>query len=408
MSRQTLRLVLLVSCAHGLVHVYELVFPSVEQLVKADLGVKDTTTMGLLANAWAFPFGVGALAAGWLADRYGSARVLVAYLLGCGVLSACVGIAPNVTLMLPAMFAMGAFASLYHPAGLAMISKATTPRNRGVALGYHGVLGSAGIAGAPFFTGVMLGWFSWRDIYLVLVLPGLVLGAVIAYFFREANSESAIDEGRSSGNTQRDPDDARDYFVPFILLCVVSAAYGFIYRGFLTFLPRYLSGIDVLGLTSGLPAKSARNYLAAMVLAVGIAGQFIAGHLAVRVRLEKLMVVILAGIVPFLFQMGVADGMWRFTATMGFALIFFMWQPVSNCLIAKYTSARRRSLGYGLSFFLSFGLGSTGATFAGWVTDRYGLNRLYPVLGTLGIAAAGVAVVIWLLSRGLGDEVVSE
>jgi MFS family permease len=399
MSPQTLRLVLLVSCAHALVHVYELVFPSVELLVKADLDVADTSTIGLLASAWAFPFGAGALMAGWLADRYGSVPVLVAYLLGCGMLSGCVGLAPTVQAMLPAMFLMGSFASLYHPAGLAIISRATTPRNRGIALGYHGVLGSAGIAGAPFFAGLMLRWLDWREIYLLLVVPGLLLGAAIAYLLREARVGPSKPSAEPSIDAASRPDEVESQLRLFFLLCVVSAVYGFIYRGFLTFLPRYLSGTNLWGITAGLPQETAINYLAASVLLVGIAGQFLAGHLCGRVNLEKLMLAILLGIVPFLFQMRNAEGPAKLFATGGFALIFFMWQPVSNCLIARYTSLRRRSLSYGLSFFLSFGLGSTGAYFAGWVTDQFGLENLYPVLGCLAIAAAGIAVLIYLLAR---------
>ena len=36
MSRTLLRLVLFISCAHALVHVYELAYPSVEQLIAKD------------------------------------------------------------------------------------------------------------------------------------------------------------------------------------------------------------------------------------------------------------------------------------------------------------------------------------------------------------------------------------
>ena len=347
--------------------------------------------------------------AGWLADRYGAVRVLVVYLLGCAVFSACVGLAPNVTAMFPAMFAMGSFASLYHPAGLALISKATTPRNRGVALGYHGVLGSIGIAGAPFLAGAMLTWLPWWQIYILLALPGLVLAAVFGSLLRSADAEDSTNAGQSSDAAKTvTADDSQDHWVPFLLLCVVSALYGFIYRGFLTFLPRYLSGIDVLGLTAGLPEESARNYLAAFVLAAGIIGQYISGHLASRFSLEKLMVIILLGNVPFLFQMKTAEGPTRLLATVAFALILFMWQPVSNCLIAKYTSTRRRSLGYGLSFFLSFGLGSAGAAWAGWVTDHYGLSALYPSLGGIGLVAAAFAVLIWFLGSNLDKERLSE
>jgi MFS family permease len=303
--------------------------------------------------------------------------------------------------MLLLMFIMGSFASLYHPAGLSAISRMTTVRDRGMALGYHGVLGSMGIAGAPLFAGAMLGSFGWRDVYLVLLVPGVLLGLLVWYSFRDGGSDSREGFANGPGVQGDDHSSAAGQLLPFLLLCTVSAVYGFIYRGFLTFLPRYLGGIESPETAAVVPTESVRNYLSAMVLAAGIGGQFVAGHLAGRVNLEKLMLVILAGNAPFLFWMGRAEDAGRILAAVGFALVFFMWQPVSNCLIAKYTSPSRRSLGYGLSFFLSFGLGSTGATFAGWVADRYNnLAALYPILGYLALASAGLAILIWLTSGG--------
>ena len=70
MSRATLIIVLLVSSAHALVHVYEISLPSVEQEIAKeyypdDLGAGTRLTGGL-STAWRLMWGIGALAAGWL------------------------------------------------------------------------------------------------------------------------------------------------------------------------------------------------------------------------------------------------------------------------------------------------------------------------------------------------------
>ena len=62
MTGRTWRLVLLVSCAHALVHVFELSLASVEIEVASSYDV-NTVTTGLLATTWRFPFGIGALLA---------------------------------------------------------------------------------------------------------------------------------------------------------------------------------------------------------------------------------------------------------------------------------------------------------------------------------------------------------
>lgn len=65
-----------------LVHVYELSISSVEQHVAEDFHV-GTQQTGSLGAVWRIPFGLGALLAGWLADRFGSKPMLVIYLAGC-------------------------------------------------------------------------------------------------------------------------------------------------------------------------------------------------------------------------------------------------------------------------------------------------------------------------------------
>ena len=185
MSPATLRLVLIVSCAHALVHVYELSLPSVEQLIGNEFGVSAQVT-GWLGTCWRLPFGLGAVLAGWLADRHGSKPMLVTYLAGCAATSLLAWWVPGLSWLFVAMFAMGTFASIYHPAGLALISHETAPQHRPLALGYHGIFGSLGIAGAPLLTASVLSLgVNWRHIYAVLVVPGAVMAVAVALLLVE-------------------------------------------------------------------------------------------------------------------------------------------------------------------------------------------------------------------------------
>ena len=141
------RLVLLVCCAHALVHVYELALPSVEQEIAREFFADDVdagkTLTGHLSNSWRLMWGMGAIVAGWLVDRFGSKKLLTIYLLGSATTCALAAVTTRSSGPFVSMIAMGAFASIYHPAGLAMISRATTSENRARALGLHGIFGSA-------------------------------------------------------------------------------------------------------------------------------------------------------------------------------------------------------------------------------------------------------------------------
>ena len=125
MNRTILKLVLLVSCAHAMAHVYELSLPAVEQDLAASYLSGDVQHgkefTGWLSFRWRLPWGIGALLVGWFVDRLGAPRMLVIYLIGCAFMCAIVGLQVDTPLLFVTMFGMGAFASIYHPAGLTLI-----------------------------------------------------------------------------------------------------------------------------------------------------------------------------------------------------------------------------------------------------------------------------------------------
>jgi MFS transporter, FSR family, fosmidomycin resistance protein len=384
MPVSTFRLVLLVSCAHALVHTFELALPAVEQMIGDEYGVGKSAT-GTLGMVWRLPFGLGAVLAGFLADRYGSRPLLIVYLVGCSATAVLARWAPTFNVLFLVMLAMGCFASIYHPAGLSLISRETTPETRGSALGLHGIIGSLGIAGAPF--GAMLlfssGNLGWRDYYLILTVPAMLIAARLL-----------VDELRHRKDARLAPAPSAADVIPeeaicwsrYLILVAAGALSGFVYGAFMHFLPRYL---DTAGLRpeDWTPA-SFRNALAAGVLACGAVGQGIAGRLCRPGRLELLLVLVLFGNVPPLLWMAFAEGPSRFVAACVLAVIHFMNQPVYNSLIAQHIPASRRSLGYGFSNMMCFGIGAFGPYFAGqFVGDTAVYGRLAVVATAAGLFA---------------------
>jgi predicted MFS family arabinose efflux permease len=172
---------------------------------------------------------------------------------------------------------------------------------------------------------------------------------------------------------------------------------GFIYAAFLTFLPRYLDAAG-FSIFPGRPAAT-RNLLAGCVLTVGMVGQYTSGRIARPGKLEPLLATIMALNAPFLVAMIFATGPMRVWVTGGFALVHFMNQPIYNSLIASYVPRARRSLGYGFSFLMSFGVGSFGATFAGHAGSDYSQRFYYSALATLALVASGIALVLYFRHR---------
>jgi len=393
MNSATLRLVLLISCCHALVHVYEHSFACVEQLVVADgtgFSVEadhQKAVSGQLGNCLRLPFGMCALAAGWFADRYGAKRLLLIYLLGCSLSAGLAWFSPNLAAMYFAMFTLGLFCSIYHPAGVGLISHHTNPENRPMALGYHGIFGSTGIAAGPFLAGLVLNTgATWQQYYLLLAVPGVLLAVLLKWRLAHGGLPSQTTE--TDAPITDGEDDA--YWSSYVTLITVAAISGFVYAAILNFMPRYL---DSAGLTLGpIPKESMRNYLTGAVLLLGVLGQYAAGRFARPSTLEPLMAFAFFSAAPCVLAMAFVEGYARIAVAGFFSPLFFMHQPLYNSLVAKYVPRRRRSLCYGLSFTLGFGVGSFGPTFSGYAkSDLLNFGTLSAILVVSGI----LSLVLW-------------
>ena len=74
-----------------------------------------------LSTASFVAFGVFSLPAGWLADRWSRRNMMAAFYVGCGLSLAGAALAPNLIALAAALFALGVFAAIYHPVGMAML-----------------------------------------------------------------------------------------------------------------------------------------------------------------------------------------------------------------------------------------------------------------------------------------------
>lgn len=357
-SSQVLKVVLLVSCAHALVHLLEQSIASVELVISKEFALS-LQASGLLGMALRLPYGLGAYGAGVLADRFGEKRILVIYLLGAALVMTGLAASGSVALIYAQLFGLGAFASMYHPAGLALLANQTTPTERSRALGLHGVFGSLGIASAPFIAGFLLTLRpgDWRGYYLLLAAICGTLGVLIWLLLKPVPHDQTGHD-HETGLPIHDPAFDRK---PYALLVTGTAVSGMVYGGVLHFLPRYLSEAHVFSTWATSADEAALgNYTAAVALVCGALGQWVAGRLASPERLPHQLALIYAMNIPFLAWMTFAEGTARLVAACLWAFFHFMNQPVYNSLLPEYLPRRRRSAGYGFSNLMGFGVGAVG------------------------------------------------
>src|SRR4029077_17168920 len=78
-------------------------------------------------------FGVCSLPAGWLADHWSRRNMMALFYFGCGASLVGAAFAPNLVMLAVALFALGVFAAIYHPVGMAMLIEASKARGRTLA-----------------------------------------------------------------------------------------------------------------------------------------------------------------------------------------------------------------------------------------------------------------------------------
>lgn len=111
-------------------------------------------------------------------------------------------------------------------------------------------------------------------------------------------------------------------------------------------------------------------------------------------------------VLPALLLMGSISGLLLVGAAAFFVFFSFSGQPVYNVLLAEYAPGAALGRSFGISFFLSFGLGSVAATFSGLLADTWGTASVF--LGLAAFATMTVALSFALLRLSVARPMVAE
>jgi MFS transporter, FSR family, fosmidomycin resistance protein len=416
-SSRIVKIILLVSCAHALVHLLEQSIASAELEISKDFDLTMEQS-GYLGTALRLPYGLGAFFAGLLAARFGEKRILVLYLFGAAIVCVSFMLSTTPILVYSQLLTLGAFASMYHPAGLALLANETTPTERSRALGMHGVFGSLGIATAPFLAAMMLTWRpgDWKGYYLLLGLLSGALAVLVWLLLKPTDQHmldlesAATDVNSGNGGTRSlaAVESSPFQFWPYTLLVIGTALSGMVYGGVLHFLPRYLKESGALlwveqATGQTIPETALGNYAAALALICGAFGQWMAGRMAQPHSLPVLLAIVYAANIPFLIWMTFASGWQRLLAACCWAFVHFMNQPLYNSLLPEFLPRSRRSVGFGVSNMAGFGVGAIGPPLvAKFGTQFSDYTMSYSALAVLILIAA--ILPLPLMRAGFADR----
>ncbi len=244
-------------------------------LLMRDLGMSKTTA-GLLGTLTLLASGLGGVLFGFLADRMGRKRALMMSILTYSVCSFASGLATSIAMLAAARFVLGLGMGGEWNTGATLVAEVWPTELRAKALSIVQSSWAFGFAAAALVAGPVSGYFGWRAVFFVGILP-----ALLTLWMRREVPESAMwersEQGKSvaSGSASGENKEAASYVStkfwtlfqrPYrkhtLALLLFNFFSLFAWWGLFTWMPPYLSlpvaqggrGFGVMGTTTLLVA----------------------------------------------------------------------------------------------------------------------------------------------------------
>lgn len=387
---------LMLNAGHFLDHLFTLIFATVAALaLQREWGLSYSELLVYAAPGF-FAFGLFALPAGWLADRWSRDGMMVVFFVGIGLASIAASFATTPLQISIGLLVIGIFAAIYHPVGLAIVTMKW--RNTGIRLAMNGVWGNLGVASAALITGYLIDNGGWRLAFLFPGFVSIALGVVYALLRRES-----ILSDHSTPKAAATPSAKPEVHLRNMLLRVsaivflTTAVSSIIFQSTTFALPKMfderLSGLaqDLANALSGEGQGDVATVIGALAFVVFAVASM--AQLAVGLSLDRygprlvFMVVAAMQILFFSLMPGLTNG-WALAVAFGFMLGAFGQIPINDFMIGKMASGPARARIYGIRYVVSFTVLAAALPLIAYVHQHWGFDTLFRIL-------AGAAVVIF-------------
>jgi MFS family permease len=344
--------------------------------LRAELKLSDVE-LGLLGTAFLWVYAILSPISGYLADRFGRARVIVLSLAVWSAVTWATGQVHDFPQLLGARALMGISEAFYLPAALALIADTHGDSTRSLATGIH----TSGIYAGMIAGGTSGAWlaqqYGWRAPFTILGLAGLGYLAVLLPVMR-------AQPGLQSAARPEFADSVRELFrLPgYNAMMAVFIGTSMANWTFFTWLPLYLYEHYHMGLAEA-GAYTMYTYTASMI------GILTGGWIADRRGRVLVQAIGVGACAPALC---VLAGSSAVAALVPALIVFGIGKGFYDCsimpLLAQVARPELRSTGYGLFNLGGCLAGGAMAPLAGWLKQSIGMEGAFVVAALILLLSA--------------------
>ena len=386
------KIILLLSLTFGLVGLDRFVLPIILQspnsTMAEDLGLTPEHG-GMLAGYLGMAWGISAFVMGYLADKLGRRAVLVPAIVIFSLMSVFSGLVGSLVALIIVRIIMGVAEGPVASTGVAVAVEASKPERLGMNNGiFQCMISLFGLALAPLIAVWLLEHYSWRVVFMLVGIPGLLMAVLMWFVVREPLKRVAenLGSGGSGGTPFRSMFVHRNSVVaPLTLICAMGGIFVIA-----ALLQAYLTA--PLGAGLGLDAVTAGTVFTAVGFG-GCIGQFAMPTISdfIGRKLATLASYILAAVALWFFTQAGPDS----TATLWMLLFFAsLFNFAALAILAGPVAAEAAPPGMlaSMAGFVIFAGEFVGGGAAPMIAGRIASNPEYGLKGALYFAAAGLVV----------------
>ncbi|MCX7322446.1 MAG: MFS transporter [Hyphomicrobiales bacterium] len=375
------RVITLVNVAHFIDHYAMLIFAAAVLVMGPAMG-KTYTELLPYATPGFVAFGAGSLFTGWLGDRWSRRHMMVIFFYGIGLSMIAVGLVQTPLQLGIALFAVGLFASIYHPVGTAMI--VSYADKLGSAMGVNGVFGNFGVASSALITGVAGQYLGWRWAFII---PGIVTIAAGFVFMKQVAHEdrSGFKQAAAQARVAKS-----DMWRVILALLVTVIAISTVFNAITVALPKLFA--ERLSELTQSPATL--GVIAACVYVFGALTQYNIGWLIDRYSLKAVCLPLSLVLAPFLYLAASLSNVSLILVAIGVIVGLFGQITVNETIVGKYTAEEWRSRAYAVRYFVGFTAAGASVGLVAWLYESGGFMLMLHAFAGLSVLVIIAALIL--------------